>query len=263
VDLKMQIFVPLTGEGSRFKNNGYSRLKPFIRVHNLPIIYWVSKMFGSKKKINFICQNKHLKKYSYIKSELKMSSNKCDIISIDKFKKKGPVFDLLKCSKYINDDEPILISYCDYYMHWNYKKFVENLSLLDPDGAIPCYTGFHPHLTDKNNIYATCKINKNNFLNLILEKHQFYKNKLMDNHSPGMYYFKSGKIFKKYANILIKSKQSINGEYYVSLIYNFLINDGLKVWCPKNVNFFCQWGTPKDLEEYKYWMQLIKKVYQP
>ena len=92
-------------------------------------------------------------------------------------------------------------------MHWNYKIYRKSV-LLDPDGAIPCYTGFHPHLTDKNNIYATCKINKNNFLNLILEKHQFYKNKLMDNHSPGMYYFKSGKIFKN-TQIFLSNQRSL------------------------------------------------------
>ena len=55
----MQIFVPLTGEGSGFKNNGYSKLKPFIRVHNIPYSL-VSKMFGGKKRLIYF-QNKHLK----------------------------------------------------------------------------------------------------------------------------------------------------------------------------------------------------------
>ena len=29
----MQILIPMTGNGSRFVNKGYSRLKPFIEVH--------------------------------------------------------------------------------------------------------------------------------------------------------------------------------------------------------------------------------------
>ena len=37
---KMQIFVPLTGEGSRFKNNGYSKLKllPTAKFHTFALI---------------------------------------------------------------------------------------------------------------------------------------------------------------------------------------------------------------------------------
>jgi NDP-sugar pyrophosphorylase family protein len=257
----MQIFIPLTGEGTRFKNAGYNRLKPFIKVHNKPIIYWVTKMFeGDLNRINLVCQNKHLNKFNYMKKELKEFSSYSKIIPINKSEKKGPVVDLMKCSDEINDHEPILISYCDYFMHWNYNKFKIKLDKLQPDGAIPCYTGFHPHLINKQNLYATCKIDKKDYLKLILEKNQFNKDKFLDNHSPGMYYFKSGKIFKKYAKMLIDSANTLNGEYYVSLIYNFLVKDKLNVWCPKNVEYFCQWGTPRDLEEYNNWIYIIKKM---
>ena len=53
----MQILIPMTGNGSRFVNKGYSRLKPFIEVHGRPIIEWVVKMFkGDEHLINFICR---------------------------------------------------------------------------------------------------------------------------------------------------------------------------------------------------------------
>ena len=51
-----------------------------------------------------------------------------------------------------------------------------------------------------------------------------------------------------YINQMIDSKDHINSEYYLSLPYNYMVKDGLKVWCPNDVKYFCQWGTPHDLE---------------
>jgi len=45
---------------------------------------------------------------------------------------------------------------------------------------------------------------------------------------------------------------SLNNEYYVSMVYNLLIKDNLKVLIFE-IEKMLQWGTPKDLEEYLVW----------
>jgi hypothetical protein len=49
----------------------------------------------------------------------------------------------------------------------------------------------------------------------------------------------------------------LNGEYYVSLVYNLMLRDKLSIKVYDKVPYFCQWGTPKDLEEYLTWSQII------
>ena len=67
----MQIIIPMTGYGSRFRSKGYTGLKPFIKVHRKPMIEWVVNMFpGDKDNIIFICQEKHLAEYDYMKPKL-------------------------------------------------------------------------------------------------------------------------------------------------------------------------------------------------
>ena len=66
----MRIIIPMTGHGSRFKSAGYSKLKPFIRVHGKPILFWVCKMFPNYK-IEIIIRDFHAKKYSYVVREIK------------------------------------------------------------------------------------------------------------------------------------------------------------------------------------------------
>jgi NDP-sugar pyrophosphorylase family protein len=257
----MQIIIPMTGYGVRFKVVGYERLKPFIEVNGHPMIEWIVKMFpGDKDKVIFICRKEHLDSLDYVRKELERIAPKARIISIDDdFKKQGPIRNVLRSSEFIRDDEPAIICYCDYYMHWDYEGFKEEAKKRNCDGAVPCYSGFHPNLIPEKNLYATCKIDEDENLIEIREKFSWEKDKRKSRHSPGMYYFKNGEILKKYCKEQMDADDNIKGEYYASVTYNYLVKAGLKVWCPVNVPYFCQWGTPEDLREYEYWIDKVKK----
>ena len=255
-----KIIIPMTGHGSRFAAQGFQKLKPFIEVHNKPIIEWVVNMFpGDKDKIIFICRESHLLQYGYIQDEIKRIAPKATIFSIDDWKKKGPVVDVLKASHLIDDNCPVLVSYCDYYMHWDYKKFKKQVIDLNCDGSIPCYSNFHPHLLAKENLYASCRVNDSNNLLERKEKYSWNEDKQDDLNSPGLYFFKSKQLLEKYCNQLIDANDSINDEYYMSLPFNYMVQDGLTVWCPTNVTKFCQWGTPEDLAEHLSWIDYAGK----
>jgi NDP-sugar pyrophosphorylase family protein len=250
----MQIIIPMTGEGSRFVRAGYSRLKPFIKIHGSPMIRWVVSMFpGAEENITFICRKEQAENNYYFKKELLSAAPNASIFFINKWEKLGPAHDVLMSSEIIDDDQPVLVSYCDFYARWNFSKFKSLVKNNKIDGVVPCYTGFHPHIVHKENLYASCDTDRKFFLRKISEKAQLNLNKEDDLYSPGLYYFSSGKLLKKYCQQLVDSQQRINGEYYMSLPYNFLVKDGLKVLCPPIIDYFCQWGTPKDLEEYLMW----------
>ncbi len=257
----MQIIIPMTGYGSRFVAAGYKELKPFIKVQGRPIIEWIVKgMYPEEKNIIFVCRKEHLETITGMKEELYRIAPTAKIFAIEDWVKKGPVYDVLKAADYIDDEEPAIINYCDFYMSWDWNAFKEKLEERNPDGCIPCYTGFHPHLMVEKNYYASCLTDENDNLIEIREKYSFEKDKTKAIHSPGNYYFKNGAYLKKYCKTLVDSGQMLNGEYYASLPYNFMVKDGLEVWVPTNVDFFCQWGTPEDLEEYLYWINMMKGI---
>ncbi len=256
----MQLIIPMTGYGSRFVAMGYKQLKPFILVQGKPIIEWIIKgMYASEKNVMFVCRKKHLEDNKNMRDTLLELVPTGKIFEIEDWVKKGPVYDVLRASKFINDEEPCIINYCDFFMNWDYEKFLEEVKKQDCDGAIPCYTGFHPHLIPIKNLYASCLTDRDDNLIEIREKYSFSIDKTQAKHSPGVYYFKSGNLLKKYCNRLIENDETINGEYYASLPYNYMVQDGLKVWVPTNVEQFCQWGTPEDLEEYLFWTETIRR----
>lgn len=164
-------------------------------------------------------------------------------------------------AKDFHREDGCIINYCDFYMTWDFQKFAEEAKARDCDGAVPCYTGFHPNLLPQNNFYASCLTDDEDNLIEIREKYSFEQDKTKAKHSPGVYYFKNGAVMEKYCQILTEHEEcAINGEYYASLPYNFMVKDGLKVWVPTDVPYFCQWGTPEDMREFVYWTDLILHV---
>ena len=105
--------------------------------------------------------------------------------------------------------------------------------------------------------YAFCK-EENKVLIQIKEKEPFTTNKIDEYASNGTYYFKSGNILKKYFKEAMDVGLSLNGEYYVSLVYNLLVRDGLKVGIFE-IQKMLQWGTPYDLEVFQSWFKYFKE----
>lgn len=255
--MKLQLVIPMSGLGSRFAKVGYTDPKPLIKVHGRPMIEWVLRMFPGEETPLFICREEHIEQ-TPMASVLKELKPKGEIATI-KGEKLGPVAALMAAADKIDDNSPVLVSYCDYYMSWDYAAFLQYLDAGNFAGAIPCYTGFHPHLLPAKNLYASCRINDSGLLSEIREKHSFEADKTKTLHSPGVYFFGSGRLLKDYGNRLMAADDSLNGEYYVSMIYNHLVRDGLRVGVPANVDYFCQWGTPEDLDEYLYWNSVARR----
>lgn len=268
--IRMNVIIPMTGYGSRFVAAGYQDLKPFIKIMGMPIIEWiVTKMYPSEVQFIFVCRGEHLNKDSTMKERLVELAPEAIIVSIEDWVKKGPVYDVLRAYRMLCEENRIdtndccIINYCDFYMTWDYAQFVREAGERDCDGAVPCYTGFHPNLLPEKNYYASCLTDGEDNLIEIREKYSFEKDKAMAKHSPGVYYFKNGSVMEKYCQILTEHDEcAINGEYYASLPYNFMVRDGLKVWVPTNVKYFCQWGTPEDMQEFVYWTDLIRQASQ-
>ncbi len=252
---KPRLIIPMSGLGSRFLRAGYTLPKPLIPVQGKPIIAWVLDMFPGEEDPLFICRREHLEETD-MRAVLTKLKPQGTIVEIEGAKR-GPVDALLKAEGSI-DARPAVVSYCDYYMHWDYPAFLEHVARTGCKGSIPCYTGFHPHLLPKKNLYACCRVDPNDRLLEIREKHSFTDDKTLSRHSPGVYYFADGSLLKTYARRLMEAGDALNGEYYVSMIYSHMIADGLEVTAPANVRHFCQWGTPEDLREYLFWTNAIK-----
>ena len=250
----MQIIIPMSGFGERFRRVGYNVPKPLIRVNDKPIIQHVVELFPSESSFLFICNEDHLNTPEYsMREQLEKIAPSSQIFSIPSHKL-GPVNAVLQVADSIVDDEPCIINYCDFSCYWDYADFKSQMAEPGIHGGIPAYKGFHPHSLGKTN-YAYMQHEELNLKN-IKEKEPFTDNRMEEFASSGTYYFASGELLKKALGWCVQNKLSVGGEYYVSLAYRYLLEQGLTVKIYE-LEHFMQWGTPEDLGEYNKWSDIF------
>jgi len=105
--------------------------------------------------------------------------------------------------------------------------------------------------------YAGMRSDDQNNMLEIREKHSFTENKMDSYQSAGSYYFSKGAYIKKYFQLLMDQDININGEYYVSSVYQLMREDRLNIHIYE-LDHFLQWGTPEDMEEYLYWSEYFR-----
>lgn len=251
----MHVVIPMSGSGERFAKAGYSLPKPLIEVDGEPIIKYVVSMFSPADRFTFICNEKHLAATN-LESILKSISPSGRVVAI-KPHKTGPVGAVSQCLDLMDDAEETIVNYCDFYSLWNYADFLQTTRDRKAAGAIVAYRNFHPHMLGTDN-YAFIK-EKNLWLEAIQEKKPFTSNRMQEFASNGTYFFARGAYVKKYFTDLIRREVTVNGEFYVSMIYNLMVEDGLPVSIYEVSNML-QWGTPADLEEYQRWSNYFKDL---
>ena len=79
----MNILIPMAGEGSRFKKEGYTFPKPLIDVNGKPMIQRVIENLDFDANYIFLVRKSHLKEYN-IESLLNMATNgKSTVITVE------------------------------------------------------------------------------------------------------------------------------------------------------------------------------------
>ena len=253
----MKIIIPMSGVGQRFQDAGYQLPKPLILVDDKPIIQHVVEMFSIEDEFVFICNESHLSNKQYKMQEtLECICPTCVIVSISPHNL-GPIHAVMQSLKEIDNNEPVIVNYCDFTCYWDYNNFKNFVIDTDADGVIPSYRGFHPH-TLWSNYYAYVKTD--GLFALDIQEKQPYTDQPRDEFaSSGTYYFKTGELMQTYFKRCIDERLMVGNEYYVSMAYKPMMEDGLNVQVYE-LEYFMQWGAPTDLEEYQYWSDTFRAI---
>jgi NDP-sugar pyrophosphorylase family protein len=253
----MQIVILMTGSGDRFVKAGYKDWKPTIKVLGKPIFEYIVKMFTASCEFLFLVREEMKKEQGEIEIYAKAHHIEIEYI---KGHKKGPVYTVLQSNsiKSMDPNTPLFICYCDFFMEWDFNDFNQFAQSQKAQGIIPVYKGFHPHLVHPN-LYAAIKEKEGNVLE-IKEKHTYYEDKTKNLYSPGLYYFKNKHVLLHFSELLFNDSQfAINGEYYMSLVYQKMIEDGLNIKYYDKIPYFAQLGTPQDLQEFVAYMSVSQR----
>jgi dTDP-glucose pyrophosphorylase len=232
---KMNVLIPMAGAGSRFAQAGYTFPKPLIEVNGKPMIQVVVDNLNIDAHYVFIVQEEHFYKYN-LKQVLNLIKPGCDIVTINGITEGAAVTTLL-AKEYINSNEPLLIANSDQIVEWNSNECLYAFDADEIDGGILTFKATHPK-------WSYAKIGNDGFVSEVAEK-----NPISDNATVGIYYWKHGSDYVKYAEDMIKKDIRTNNEFYVCPVFNQAIEDGKKIRV-KEIQKMWGIGTPEDLNYY-------------
>lgn len=256
----MQIVIPMSGFGERFRRAGYQVPKPLIEIDGKPIIAHVIDMFPGEHDFVFICNSNHLAEPSYHMGDiLRQYCPTGRIVGIAPHKL-GPIHAVRQIEDMIDPVRPVIVNYCDFTCFWDWSNFKEYIVASKCDGAIPAYKGFHPHTLGSTN-YAYMREQEGWVLD-IQEKQPYTSNRMEEYASSGSYYFASGKIMSEAFRATMEQGINVGGEYYVSLAYKALLAQSCRI-AVYPLQHFMQWGTPPDVAEYSGWSLAFRRMVEP
>lgn len=237
----MNILFPIAGHGTRFKIKGFNEPKPFVKIKGKYIIeYALSslKLDGNY----YIITNRLENKYVDILNQLSNLYNlNLKIIDIGKDTSGQAETCYLILDK-LNLNDELIITNCDQYTPWNHQKFIDFKNNNDYDGIVTTYEHYDIEL-NKPGRYSYIKLDDSGLAVELMEKFAISKNAL-----NGIFYWKTGLLFKKSTKQLLSAKSL--SERYVSLTYNYLIKESYKI-----TNYlmepeeFVSLGSPEEIEK--------------
>jgi len=234
----MNILIPLAGEGSRFKDIGMDIPKPLINVNGKTLIEHSIESLNIDGHYIFITKKYDNEEYNKtitkIFEDLVPSFTEIQVYG----KQYGTSYSALHAKDYINNNDELIITNCDQLLDWDSKNFLEACR-SNGDGTVL----LHESESHKHS-YALIEDGK---ITKLAEKNPISNSALV-----GLHYWKKGKYFVESAEKLIADSLSSGKESYVSLTYNYLINDK-KTIIPYFIesNQYTSLGTPRDIEIYE------------
>ena len=233
----MKILIPMAGEGSRFFKEGYTFPKPLIDINGKPMIQKVVENLYFDAEYIFLVRKEHLKKYNGIRSTLeRITKGRFKIVEVDGLTE-GAACTALLARDYINNDDDVLIANSDQFVQYSPENFKCLKEMTDADAIVYTFEAVHPK-------WSFVKINSEGIITEVAEK-----NPISNIATCGIYWYRKGSDFVKYADRMIEKNIRVNNEFYIAPVYNELIQDGKKL-IPFFVHSMWGLGTPEDLNAF-------------
>jgi dTDP-glucose pyrophosphorylase len=159
------------------------------------------------RKVVFIALLEHEDQYQLSELIREQITPEFELVLIDKVTE-GQLCTVLKAKHLIEPGESVLIAASDSYIE---SDIADELKQTTADGIISV-------IDLPGEQWSFAKIDSTGRVIEVAEK-----NRISDNASTGIYYFKDGSRFLFEAEQLVQHKETTRGEYYVMPVYNKLI----------------------------------------
>ena len=239
----LHIIMPMAGEGSRFLKEGWTTPKPLIVFHGMPLFMRAIGSVlveGVSMKYSFIVRQEHIDLF-HIDEQIRAIIPEANIFSVTKTTR-GAVETCLMAESAIDEEDAVMVMDCD--LEFRSKVFMKGITEILRQPSAEANGGMLISFESTEPRYSYAEVDDNMVVKRTAEKEVISSHALC-----GAYFFSSAKVFLKAAHRLMNEPVFTKPEYYVSLLYNYLLADGEKVMLATMEEYY-SYGTPEELKKY-------------
>lgn len=210
--------ISLAGKSQRFFDEGFTKPKYYLPMTDgKSMIEHSIDSLDISGNLILIVQKEHCEKYG-IDLFLLNKYPSATIRFLDRYTEGAAESVYLATKDLIDNDNPLVISNCDQTLEWNSKDFIEKTLEEGVDG---CVLTFYANTT--KNSYARVE------QGFTIVKEMAEKIVISEHSLVGVHSWKKGSDFCRSAEHLFKNNIRANNEFYISISYTPLIEEGKNI----------------------------------
>lgn len=238
----INIAIPMAGRGSRFSAAGYTDPKPLIMLNDKRMIEVVVNNLrpAAAHQFIFICQLSHIREYRLDKILQHIAPG--SVIVPVKGITEGAACTVLAAKEFIDNSQPLMIANADQWVDTDINHYLQQMQDRSLNGLMMTMTASDPKWS-----YVCCDMNGK--VVSVTEKQV-----VSDQATVGIYNYRSGSDFCRFAQQMISNNDRSQGEFYVAPVYNYMLAAGSAdlgiVNIGSEMNGMYGLGTPADLQAF-------------
>jgi NDP-sugar pyrophosphorylase family protein len=207
---KIQLVIPMAGEGQRFRRAGYDTPKPLINVRGIRMFELViSNLYSSSLSQIVLIVRKEFGLEAYGDEIQKSLGLPVSLVFVEETTS-GPAKSVLLAKALLRADEPVVVANSDQYVNFDPDSFYATLIDGKASGAVLT-------MEDNDSKWSYAEINMENEVLRIVEK------EVVSTHATvGIYGFRRASEMIEAIELMEQAGDMVNNEYYLGPSYNYL-----------------------------------------
>ncbi len=236
----VNVVIPMAGLGSRFRDAGYRKIKPFIDVLGKPMIERVvDNLRIPDARYVFVVRREHEAEFEAELGPV-MQGTPHEVVYID-LVTEGAACTVLHARRLFDNDRPLLVANSDQIVDIDVAQYVADCDARGLDGSILTF-----ECPEKHTKWSYAALDQAGLVTEVREKVA-----ISTHATVGIYYWTRGKDYVGAAIDMIVNNDRVNGEFYVCPVYNYNVREGSRIGvydiAPEAMHGT---GTPADLDAY-------------
>jgi len=223
--------MPMAGEGSRFREQGYTDPKPLIDVQGKPMFVRTIESIGLDfDEYIFIVRREH-----NLRDSVLAHYPNAHIVELDALTE-GAACSVAAADPYMDDDDSVCVCNCDQFFEWNSLEFEQHrkndgVILLFQDTERDPKWSFAAYEPTSERIFKVAE-----------------KDPISEYATAGLYYWRNWGVYMQSLNMMMAADDRTNGEFYLCPAYNHTLRLPDTVITGIMIDEMHGVGTPEDLQ---------------